>query len=65
VADCGTQTFCLDGNCFDAGHANDADFAQVVAAMEALREAGMYLDEAPSPCSTAAPASAPTSCSAW
>ena len=45
VADCGTQTFCLDGNCFDAGHANDADFAQVVTAMEALREAGMYLDE--------------------
>ena len=30
VADCGTQTFCLDGNCFDASHANDADFAQVV-----------------------------------
>jgi conjugal transfer mating pair stabilization protein TraN len=45
VADCGTQTFCMDGNCFDAGHANDADFAKVVAAMEALREAGMYLDE--------------------
>lgn len=45
VADCGSQTFCLDGNCFDAGHANDADFAQVVTAMEALREAGMYLDE--------------------
>ncbi|MEW5788306.1 MAG: conjugal transfer protein TraN [Pseudomonadota bacterium] len=45
VADCGTQTFCLDGNCFDAGHADDADFAQVVTAMEALREAGMYLDE--------------------
>jgi conjugal transfer mating pair stabilization protein TraN len=45
VADCGTQTFCLDGNCFDAGHANDPDFAQVVTAMEALREAGMYLDE--------------------
>jgi len=31
VADCGTQTFCLDGNCFDAGYANDTDFAQVVA----------------------------------
>ena len=45
VADCGTQTFCLDGNCFDAGHANDADFARVVASMEAMREAGMYLDE--------------------
>jgi conjugal transfer mating pair stabilization protein TraN len=45
VADCGTQTFCMDGNCFAAGHANDADFAKVVAAMEALREAGMYLDE--------------------
>ena len=45
VADCGTQTFCLDGKCFDAGYANDTDFAQVVASMEAVREAGMYLDE--------------------
>jgi len=45
VADCGTQTFCLDGKCFDAGYANDTDFAKVVASMEAVREAGMYLDE--------------------
>lgn len=45
VADCGTQSFCLDGTCFDAGYASDADFAQVVASMEAVREAGMYLDE--------------------
>ena len=45
VADCGSQTFCLDGNCFDAGHANDTDFAQVVASMEAVREAGTYIDE--------------------
>ncbi len=44
VADCGTQTFCLDGNCFDAGYANDTDLAQVVASMEAVREAGMYMD---------------------
>jgi conjugal transfer mating pair stabilization protein TraN len=66
VADCGTQTFCLDGNCFDTGHANDTDFAKVVASMEALREAGMYLDEdLRSPCSTAVRESVPTSCSAW
>ena len=45
VADCGTQTFCLGGNCFDAGHPNDADFARVAASMEAVREAGMYMDE--------------------
>ena len=45
VADCGTQTFCLDGKCFDAGYANDTDFAKVAASLEAVREAGMYLDE--------------------
>jgi len=45
VADCGSQSFCLDGNCFDAGYANDSDFAQVVASMEAVREAGTYIDE--------------------
>jgi conjugal transfer mating pair stabilization protein TraN len=44
-ADCSGQKFCLDGNCIDTGHAADADFARVVASMEAMREAGMYLDE--------------------
>ena len=43
-ATCGGQTFCLDGSCFDSGYAPDADFGKVVAGMEAMREAGTYID---------------------
>lgn len=46
VLDCGTQAFCLDGNCFDAGYPRDADFGRAIATKEALREAGNYLDPA-------------------
>ncbi len=43
-ATCAGQTFCLDGSCFDSGYAPDADFGKVVAGMEAVREAGTYID---------------------
>jgi len=46
VLDCGTQTFCLEGNCFDTGFPPDSDFARAIAAKEVLRQAGNYLDPA-------------------
>ena len=46
VTNCGSQRFCLDGNCFDTGYPPDADFARVVAGLEVQREAGKYLDPA-------------------
>ena len=44
VTNCGTQTFCISGNCFDTGYPPDADFAKAVTVLEAQREAGKYLD---------------------
>jgi conjugal transfer mating pair stabilization protein TraN len=44
VLNCGTQTFCLDGSCFDSAYAADQDFGRAIATKEALREAGNYLD---------------------
>jgi conjugal transfer mating pair stabilization protein TraN len=46
VLNCGTQTFCLNGSCFDTGYPPDADFGRVVAMKEAVRQAGYYLDPA-------------------
>ena len=46
VMDCGTQQYCVGGNCFDAGHTPDPDFAQTAAMMEAMRQAGNYMDAA-------------------
>ena len=46
VMDCGTQQYCVGGNCFDAGHTPDPDFAKTAAMMEATREAGSYMDPA-------------------
>jgi conjugal transfer mating pair stabilization protein TraN len=46
ITHCGTQSFCVSGNCFDTGYAPDADFAKAVAMLEASREAGQYLDPA-------------------
>jgi conjugal transfer mating pair stabilization protein TraN len=43
--DCGSQQFCVEGNCFDTGSVNDPDFAKAVTAMEVAREAGVYVDE--------------------
>lgn len=44
VKDCSAQMFCMDGKCFDTGHAPDADIFKVATAMEAAREAGLYMD---------------------
>lgn len=44
VMDCGTQTYCMSGTCFNTGHSADPDFAKVIASMEAAREAGTYMD---------------------
>ena len=44
VTNCGTQSFCVTGNCFDTSHPPDTDFAKAVAVLEAQREAGKYLD---------------------
>ena len=41
VTDCETQSFCLDGTCFDTGYTPDNDFGKAVASMEALREASL------------------------
>ncbi len=34
----------MDGNCFDSSHAADGDIFKVATAMEAAREAGLYMD---------------------
>jgi conjugal transfer mating pair stabilization protein TraN len=44
VTNCGSQQFCIDGQCFDTSHAPDADFARAVTGLEVQREAGRYLD---------------------
>jgi conjugal transfer mating pair stabilization protein TraN len=43
--DCGGQQYCLDGNCFDVGSSPDQDFKKAVTGMEAMREAGAYMEE--------------------
>ncbi len=44
VTDCGNQSFCMSGSCFDTGYPPDLDFFKAVTALEAQREAGQYLD---------------------
>jgi conjugal transfer mating pair stabilization protein TraN len=44
ITTCGSQRFCLDGQCFDTGYAPDPDFARAVTGLEIQREAGKYLD---------------------
>ena len=44
IANCGSQQFCMEGNCFSTAYQPDADFAKSVAMLEAAREAGKYLD---------------------
>ena len=46
ITDCGTQSFCLTGNCFDAGYAPDKDFAVAVTTLEAGKEMGKQFDPA-------------------
>jgi conjugal transfer mating pair stabilization protein TraN len=43
---CAGQQYCVAGNCFDASHQNDGDFARSVALLEANRQAGKYLEPA-------------------
>lgn len=45
VTDCGTQSYCSGGACFDTGHPPDGDFGYTVAMMEAKREIGAYFDQ--------------------
>ncbi len=44
ASNCPANVFCLQGSCFDIGHANDGDFARSMSLLEAGREAGVYLD---------------------
>jgi conjugal transfer mating pair stabilization protein TraN len=44
ASNCPSNVFCLQGNCYDISHANDADFARSMSLLEAAREAGVYLD---------------------
>lgn len=44
VTDCSGQFFCHDGKCFDTSYPNDPDFARSMALMEAVRQAGGYMD---------------------
>jgi conjugal transfer mating pair stabilization protein TraN len=47
VLDCGGQQYCMGGNCFNTGSpVPNSDFAQTAAMMEAMREAGNYMDPA-------------------
>ena len=40
--DCGLQTFCINGQCFDTGYMPDGDFANAITHMELAREAVNY-----------------------
>ena len=42
VANCGLQSFCIAGQCFDTGYMPDGDFANAITHMELAREAVNY-----------------------
>ncbi len=44
VMSCGGQTYCMDGNCFDASYAPDGDFGMAIAGLEMQRQMGNYID---------------------
>ena len=44
VMDCGSQTFCLDGDCFDTPQPLNNDYAQAAASLGAISEAGQDFD---------------------
>ena len=46
VTNCGSQSYCTNGQCWDTGHPPDSDFARSVTMLEAGREAGRYMDPA-------------------
>ncbi len=40
--DCGNQTFCIAGDCFETGYKPDGDIGDVITQMEILRQASNY-----------------------
>lgn len=44
VLDCGSQQYCIGGNCFNSGHEPDTDLAAAVASHEIGRQAATYID---------------------
>jgi conjugal transfer mating pair stabilization protein TraN len=44
ASNCPATVFCLQGSCFDIGSPADPDFARSMSMLEAVREAGVYLD---------------------
>lgn len=43
---CGSQQYCMGGNCFNTGSTPNTDLAQTAAMMEAMRQAGNYQNPA-------------------
>jgi len=46
MLDCGSQQYCMGGNCFNTGVTPNNDLAQTAAMIEAMRQAGNYQDPA-------------------
>ena len=44
ASNCPANVYCLGSNCFNTLYTNDTDFARSMSLMEAVREAGVYLD---------------------
>ncbi len=44
ASNCPANVYCLGANCFNTRYTNDTDFARSMSLMEAVREAGVYLD---------------------
>ncbi len=44
TGNCPANVFCVGSGCFNTSYANDADFARSMSLLEAVREAGVYLD---------------------
>ena len=44
ASNCPANVYCLGSNCFNTRYTNDTDFARSMSLMEAVREAGVYLD---------------------
>lgn len=44
ASNCPNTVFCLGSSCFNTAYTNDADFARSMSFLEAVREAGVYLD---------------------
>ncbi len=44
AGNCPANVFCVGSGCFNTSYASDADFARSMSLLEAVREAGVYLD---------------------